>query len=346
MSILSAASVISAVDRTRYEVIPIGINRSGQWYVIHADMEGIDSLSHPRFSSLIPEDLSAGNGGAAADAAVPLSMGDLPGLIDFAFPVLHGPYGEDGTVQGAFEMLGLPYAGCGVAASAVCMDKIFTKEILLRGGFPVCKHDATTAFDFGKDPSGELARIEAALGYPIFVKPANMGSSVGVSRAEDRAALEAAVIEALRFDRRVLLEPEITGRELETAILGNDDPQAGAVGEVTTTHSFYDYEAKYVSEEATKIHIPADIPGPVAERIRSTAIAAYRALDCAGFSRVDFFWDEQADRIYLNEINTIPGFTKYSMFPLLWREKGLAYPDLIERIIQLGYERYYLKNNR
>ncbi|MDR3072363.1 MAG: D-alanine--D-alanine ligase [Clostridiales Family XIII bacterium] len=340
VSVLSAASVLSAIDRRLYEVLPIGINRKGEWFLIDADMKDLVSFSDPRFSSIIPETRNDLGSSRA------LHFGEIPGMIDFAFPLLHGPFGEDGTIQGMFEMMDIPYAGCGVSASAVTMDKIFTKELLIRAGLPVCKHVAFAAFSYDHNPDAVLAEIEEELPYPLFVKPANMGSSVGISQAADRVALIAAIQMALQYDRRVLVEETITGRELETAILGNENPLASVVGEIFTTNSFYDYDAKYKNQNATKIEIPAKIPQLVADRICEAAVETYKTLDATGFSRVDFFWDEKTDKIYVNEINTIPGFTKYSMFPLLWREKGLAYPDLIERIIELGYERYSLKNHR
>jgi D-alanine-D-alanine ligase len=339
ISVLSAASVMDAMDRGRYEVVPIGIGKSGEWFHITADMSGLRALDDERYAFLIPE------AGRESGLARRIDIGEFLRLVDFAFPVLHGPYGEDGTIQGLFEMLDIPYAGCGVACSAISMDKIFTKEMLIRAGIPVCKHVATYAFDFARNRDGELNKIEGRLTYPVFVKPANMGSSVGVSKARDRETLAAAIDEALRYDSRVLVEKAAQGRELETAMLGNDEPRVGAVGEIISASEFYDYDAKYLSG-SSELCIPADIPADVAREVGTLATAVYKTLGGAGFARIDFFYEEKSGKIYVNEMNTIPGFTAYSMFPLLWQAKGVAYSELIERIIGFGYERHLAKNNR
>jgi D-alanine-D-alanine ligase len=330
---------MDAMDREKHEIVPIGISKSGEWFHITADMSGLRTLDDERYDSLIPE-----RGGESASARR-IDIGAFQRLADFAFPLLHGPYGEDGTIQGVFEILDMPYAGCNVACSAISMDKIFTKEILIRAGFPVCKHASTYAFDFAGNAAGELDKIEASLAYPVFVKPANMGSSVGVTKAANRTALEAAIVNALQYDSRILIEEAVNGRELETAVLGNDEPQVGAIGEIIPDGEFYDYDSKYKNGLA-KLCIPADIPDGTAREIGILATGAYKALGGAGFSRIDFFFEEKTGKIYLNEMNTIPGFTAYSMFPLLWKAKGVAYSELIERIIGFGYERHFAKNNR
>jgi D-alanine-D-alanine ligase len=252
--------------------------------------------------------------------------------------MLHGPYGEDGSVQGLFETLGLPYAGCGVCASAISMDKIMAKDLLSRAGIPVLNYAYTTASDYLANMTGELRRIEGVVGYPVYVKPANMGSSVGVSRAADRGELEIAIARALCYDRRILIEKESRGREFEAAVLGNETPVIGEIGEIVTGGGFYDYDTKYRNNEF-ELRVPADIPENVRERIIDLTLITYKTLDGAGFARVDYFYNKDADEIFVNEMNTIPGFTQYSMFPRLWAAAGLAYPDLIERIIELGYER-------
>ncbi|MDR0817877.1 MAG: D-alanine--D-alanine ligase [Clostridiales Family XIII bacterium] len=338
ISILSAASVMDAVDRTRHEIIPVAIAKDGSWFRLRTDISGLNSLDDPRIEDLIPKD------GIGTERAVRISIGEIAGLVDFAFPVLHGPYGEDGTIQGLFEMTGLPYAGCGVTSSAISMDKIFSKELLLRAGLPVLKYDATYRWIFGQDRDGELSRIESTLGYPVFIKPANMGSSVGVGRAEDREALAAAIDEALRYDDRVLIETEMKGRELEVAVLGADKPVAAEAGEIVIAEEFYDYDTKYKSGTAD-LQVPAKLTPVQRDEIRSLAVRAFKALGGNGFARVDFFLDEASGKLYINEMNTIPGFTGYSMFPLLWGAAGIEYTELIERIIELGYERYHLKNN-
>ncbi|MDR1571383.1 MAG: D-alanine--D-alanine ligase [Clostridiales Family XIII bacterium] len=340
ISILSAASVAGAIPADRYEARPIGINRKGEWFLIAGGMEGLSGLDDPRIGTLIPADAAICGGQARH-----ISAGDLPKHIDFAFPVLHGPYGEDGKAQGLFEMLGLPYAGCGVTASAIAMDKIFTKEIWLRAGLPVCAHEPLCEGDYLADPEGELGRLEKAIGFPAFVKPANMGSSVGVSMARDGEGLKRAVEKAFLYDGRLIVEERIDCRELEAGLLGNFGAEVSAVGEIAPAAEFYDYDSKY-RDGATRLSIPADIDGGAAARVRALAARAYRALGCEGFARIDFFLERPSGRLLLNEINTIPGFTAYSMFPLLWKEAGLGYPELIERIVGLGYERHNAKNNR
>ncbi|MDR1496421.1 MAG: D-alanine--D-alanine ligase, partial [Clostridiales Family XIII bacterium] len=270
--------------------------------------------------------------------ARPADIAAFAASVDFVFPALHGPFGEDGSVQGLFETLGIPYGGCGVCASAISMDKIIAKELLARAGVPVLDYTFTTASEYGADAPGSLSRIESALDFPVYVKPANMGSSVGVSRAKGRSELAAAITDALRYDRRILVEVESKGRELEAAVLGNETPSVGAVGEIMTGGGFYDYDTKY-RNNVFELSIPAEIAPDAEARIKDMAIKTYKTLDGAGFARVDFFYDEAADEIFVNEMNTIPGFTQYSMFPRLWEAAGLPYPDLIEKIIRLGYNR-------
>jgi D-alanine-D-alanine ligase len=337
ISILSAASVLGAIDRTKYDPVPIGINKEGRWFLVEEGLESIGTLDDPRVKSLIPD----GKG----DLRRAIDPGSLPALLDFALPVLHGPYGEDGKIQGLFEMLDLPYGGCGVTASAVAMDKIFTRELWARAGLPVCRHTSLRKRAYAANPAGERERVERELGYPIFVKPANLGSSVGVGKASGADALERAIERAFLYDDRLILEEGVDCRELEIGVLGNEEPAVSAVGEIVPESEFYDYDAKYRSN-ATKLFIPADIPVETAATIGALARRAYAALNADGFARIDFFLDRKTGAILLNEINTIPGFTAYSMFPSLWRETGLAYEVLIERIIGLGYERYHAENNR
>ena len=336
ISVMSAASVIDAIDRQKYEPVPFYIGKKGTWYLAGIPLEGLTELDDPRIRKM-------------AENSRRVNIVDFDEMTDFAFPLLHGPFGEDGTIQGLFEMLGKPYAGCGVTASAMSMDKILTKEIWEEEGLPVgdftftsrCECEGGTKDGIAK----EAARIESVLPYPIFVKPANMGSSVGVSRAEDLAELEAAIETALKYDRRVIAEQTINGRELEIAVTGNDFPDTSAIGEIIPDAVYYDYDSKYRSG-GTKLFIPADIPREVASDIEALAVKAYKALDGAGFARVDMFYDEGNGYIYLNEMNAIPGFTRYSMFPLLWQEKGVGFTEIVDRIIELGYERHFFANNR
>ena len=337
ISILSASFVMDSMDTSRHEIIPVGISKDGIWHRITADVTAIKDLNDPRLEALITE-----RGGEIVSPSVIL------GEADYAFPVLHGPYGEDGTIQGFFEIMDLPYAGCGVATSAIAMDKIFAKRLMERAGLPVLPYVAALR----RDVMGEgerravIGRIEDELGYPLFVKPANMGSSVGVSMAADRGGLDTALDLALQYDERIIVEAMCHGREFEAAVLGNDEPEAArAVGEIIHRAAFYDYETKY-TDGAAELSIPADIPAELADEIRSLAVKAYEAMGGSGYSRVDFFMDEASGRPVVNEMNSIPGFTMYSMFPSLWASSGLDASSLIERIIELGYERYCIKNSR
>ncbi|MDR3305442.1 MAG: D-alanine--D-alanine ligase [Clostridiales Family XIII bacterium] len=332
ISILSAAAVMDAMDHSRFEPIPFGITKAGEWRRIQADLRGLERLDDERMDVLF-------------EGSRPVTVADFDAATDFAFPLLHGPFGEDGTIQGLFEMTNKPYAGCGVAASAISMDKIFTKEVWIRAGLPVCKHTYTTAYDCAADLAAEAERIEAEVAYPIFVKPANMGSSVGVSKVWSRGELKEALAAALRYDRRVIAEATVCGRELEAAVLGNGSPLVSAIGEILSDGEYYDYDSKY-RDGQTRLSIPAVLPQGLSAEIEGLAKRAYKVLDGAGFSRLDLFFDERAGKLYLNEMNAIPGFTKYSMFPLLWKAKGIGFGELIERIIDLGYERYHSAHHR
>ena len=329
VSLMSAASVIGAIDHDKYEIICIGITRRGEWRLFEGPASAVEN-------------------GEWEEASRAFNVGGLKEEIDFAFPVLHGPYGEDGTVQGLFEMLDVPYAGCGVLSSALAMDKIVAKELFKAHGLPVCRHAAVMAGGLALGQSRLAKEVEGQLegAYPLFVKPANMGSSVGISKVKNREGLAAALGLAAKHDRRLIVEEGITGRELETAIIGNEEPCAAVVGEIVPSAEFYDYTAKYLDGGKSKICVPADVPHEVSEEVRRIAVAAYKALCCSGFARVDFFYEEGTGKVYLSEINTIPGFTKYSMFPLLWRAAGLTYAEQLERIVSLGYERHHFKDNR
>jgi D-alanine-D-alanine ligase len=333
VSVLSAASVMRAVDSTKHEVIPIGIAKDGKWFRVASDMTSITTLDDPLVSGIFSEGILT-------------NPSEVCEEIDFAFPLVHGTYGEDGTLQGLLEIFGLPYAGCGVASSAIAMDKIFTKELLIRAGLPVCKHSVILEAKFKADRESELNRLEEELTFPLFVKPANMGSSVGISKVYGCEDLGAALDEALRHDSRVIVEEGVVGRELETGVLGVDFPKAASVGEIKCSADFYDYDSKYREDSGAQLMIPADIPENVRDEIREIAVSAYTVIGGNGFARVDFFYNEETGRICINELNTIPGFTAYSMFPLLWGASGVSYPELIERIIELGYERHSTKNSR
>ncbi len=327
VSLLSAASVIEAFDPDKFEVVMIGITKEGQWKHYEGPTEKIAN-------------------GTWEEDARDIEVSQLGQLADFMFPVLHGPYGEDGTIQGLFEMLNLPYAGCGVLASALCMDKVSAKKIFEEAGLPTSRYELVYAEDLDTEMEEILDRIERELPYTVFVKPSNMGSSVGISKVRTREELRQALRLAARYDRRIVVEEGIHCREVETGVIGNHQAEVAAVGEIVAKLDFYDYTAKYTDDAGTEISVPANLPKRIYEKIRTLAKEAYRAADCSGFARVDFFVDKTSGEVYINEINTIPGFTKYSMFPVMWNEAGVSFTELVERIVDFGYERYYAKNNR
>ncbi len=335
ISLMSATSVIKAIDKDKFLPVFIGITKEGKWLLYDGPVESIEDGS---WQKIAEEALAADPD--KYEITVLGSQKSLKNWIDFALPVLHGPYGEDGTIQGLFEMADIPYGGCGVLGSASAMDKSLAKEVFAKKELPICRHLSLYKEELTENYDRVIGRIEKYLPYPIFVKPANMGSSVGISKAKNRQELEEALALAMKYDRRLVLEEGLDCREIETGVLGNYSPEAAAVGEILPSEEFYSYEAKYFDGGKSKICIPADIPDEVAKEVREIAVEAYRLLDCCGFARVDFFLERGTNKVYINEINTIPGFTKYSMFPLLWAEKGLPYPELIEKIIRLGFERY------
>jgi D-alanine-D-alanine ligase len=337
VSVASARSIMAAIDQSQYDVVPIAIARSGQW------LPGVE----PR-ALMAPGDAPADTTPTASDADVTgfallpqasATDGQRLGEVDVIFPVLHGTYGEDGALQGMLEMAGLPYVGCGVLGSALGMDKEKAKLIFQAAGLPTVPGTIVLRRDVEQDPEAVVAAMIAALGLPLFIKPANLGSSVGVSKAHDEAELRAALALAARYDRKIIVERAINCREVECAVLGNDDPQASVAGEIVPSKEFYDYEAKYL-DGASRLIIPAPIPDDTAAAIQRMAITAFRALDLSGLARVDFFLDRETGQVYLNEVNTMPGFTDISMYPKLWEASGLPYPALIDRLIQLALEHH------
>jgi D-alanine-D-alanine ligase len=333
VSVVSAQGVMAAIDETRFKAVPIGVTRQGTWLTPAQTEQALERIRMERLRSL---DEPLGEGLLYRTAA----LGALR-RVDIVFPLIHGTNGEDGTLQGLLEMAGVPYIGAGVAASALGMDKALQKTFFRHHGFPVVDDVEIKASDWTRNRDNVLHAAEATIGYPAFVKPANGGSSVGTSKARSREDLETAVEEAFRYDRKILVEKAIEGREVEVAVLGNDEPEASPVGEITYETEFYDYRAKY-DDPATGLHIPADIPEALSDRLRETAVAAYKTIDCAGLARVDFFLKPDGS-FFLNEVNTIPGFTPTSMYPKLWANAGLSYSDLISRLIELGLERYQEK---
>ena len=336
ISLMSATSVIKAIDTEKFIPVLIGITKKGNWLLYDGPIEKIEDGSWQEMA----EAALAANPKKYAITILGAGGKSLKDYIDFALPILHGPYGEDGTIQGLFEMADIPYGGCGVLGSAAAMDKTLAKEIFAKEDLPICRHLNLLKEEVEEDFPRVINRVEKFLPYPVFVKPANMGSSVGISKAGNTEELKAAIKEAIKYDRRLVLEEGLDCREIETGVLGNYKPAAAAVGEILPSAEFYSYEAKYFDGGQSKMCIPADIPNEIAEEIKGIALEAYKLLDCCGFARVDFFVERGTNKIYINEINTIPGFTKFSMFPLLWAEAGVSYPELIERIIKLGFERY------
>ena len=332
VSLRSAAFVMSSLDREKYDVVEIGIGKRGEWL--------LDADPMRRLSAAPPADPGAALPVTLPTARTPAATGASAGNLDVVFPVLHGTYGEDGTVQGLLELADLPYVGSGVTGSAVAMDKGLAKAILRDHGLPVGLWHVVSASAWRTDPSAVRADIEARLSYPLFVKPCNLGSSVGVSKVHHAGELDAAMAAAAAFDRRIIIEQGIpNAREIEVSILGNDQPEASVCGEIVPAGEFYDYVSKYEDDRSQAV-IPADLPPPLADRIRDDAVRAFRALDCSGYARVDFLLDAETLEPVIGEVNTIPGFTEISMFPQLWTASGVPARALMDRMIDLAMERH------
>ncbi|MBB6671085.1 D-alanine--D-alanine ligase [Cohnella nanjingensis] len=352
VSLQTALAVLKAFDYDKYELIPFYITKSGQWRsgpLLEAPPAAVAELQFGDSAAGGTRD--AGRTERQAPALLPLLQGmsermlaasddagdDRP--IDVMFPLLHGTFGEDGTIQGLFEMAGLPYVGAGVLASAVGMDKATMKTMFAQAGLPQVGYRFFTRYQWTKEREALLDGIETALGYPCFVKPANLGSSVGVSKARTRQELTAAVETALRYDRKVIVEEFVDAREIEVSVLGNDEPQASVPGEIRSSNEFYDYKAKYTDGKSVMV-IPAEIPPEKTEAIREMAVRAFRSIDGSGLCRADFFLRKSDGELFINEVNTLPGFTPYSMYPLMWQESGLPYRALLDKLIELALERY------
>jgi D-alanine-D-alanine ligase len=337
VSLRSAQTVLAALDDARFEAIPVGVTRDGQW-LTGADPMAQLTASSPLFALEGPAEPDT----ETLEIAVTSTSQTLPsGLgtdIDVVFPVLHGPMGEDGTVQGLLELAGIPFVGSGVLGSALAMDKAMAKLVLQQYGIPQAPWLLVNRGDWERDPGKIAEKIGNDLGYPCFVKPANMGSSVGVTKVHNPTGLGAAMELAGRLDRRIVVEKGLRVRELEVSVLGNDKPVASVVGEVVSVNEFYDYSAKYV-EEGSELLVPADIPAEVQSEIQRVAVEAFVALDLAGLARADFFLDLDTGQVLLNEVNTMPGFTSISMYPRLWEASGVTLPELVERLLQLALER-------
>jgi D-alanine-D-alanine ligase len=371
VSLLSAASILQAIDRKKFDVVPIGITKDGHWLAAgdaRGLLEGTES-SEPRQlragdpaatpgAKLLQEGMPTLLAPEPAETGAALSADNVRPVaanLDVVFPVLHGTFGEDGTIQGLFELAGLAYVGSGVLGSAAGMDKDVMKRLFAQAGLPIVKHVTLLRAGWEKQPRKAIQQVEAALKYPLFIKPANLGSSVGISKAHDRSELGPALTLAAKFDRKLVVEQGVGGtksrggltakaRELEVAVMGNDDPKASVVGEIIPGKEFYDYEAKYLSEGSVPV-IPAKLSRAESKQIRAMAVAAFRACDLSGLARVDFLMEPEGKRrIYLNEVNTLPGFTSISMYPKLWEATGLSYKELITRLIELALERHAERN--
>ena len=348
VSILSAQSIISAMDPQRFEAVPLYIDRQGRW-LVGDSLKRLVSDSAARKYVYLPPDptqhslVAAQNGVAGSREIMTTASGGGQGAglppLDVVFPVFHGLNGEDGTIQGVLELANIPYVGAGVLGSALGLDKIYMKRAFAAAGLPTVEYVSVTRRHYEQDPDAFIALVEERLGYPCFSKFANSGSSVGTTKAHNRDELINGLRLASGFDRKLLVERAIDARELEVSALGNDEPEASVVGEVVPAHEFYDYDAKYL-DEASKLLIPAPIEDDVADEVRAMAIKAFLAVDAAGMARVDFFLERSTGRIVINELNTIPGFTRISMYPKLWEASGLPYPKLIERLVELAIERF------
>jgi D-alanine-D-alanine ligase len=369
VSLLSAASVVNAIDKEKYEVVPIGITKDGRWLTAAAAEALLQGKPHDE-----PKHLRAGDPDATPGAAVLASgeavvvppepvhsagrsltpfQSDASALrraadrainVDVIFPVLHGTFGEDGTIQGLLELADIPYVGAGVLGSAAGMDKDIMKSLFRAAGLPIVKHVTILRSDWDADAKKTEKIVDRSLMYPVFVKPANLGSSVGISKARTKKELGPAIYEAAKFDRKIVIEQGVGGakqkaREIECSVLGNDRPQASVPGEIVPIKEFYDYAAKYL-DEGSELIIPAKLTKPETKKVQELAIRAFQTVDCAGLARVDFLMDPKTRKLFVNEINTMPGFTAISMYPKLWGASGLSYSDLIDRLIQLGIERH------
>ncbi|HEY1773867.1 MAG TPA: D-alanine--D-alanine ligase [Gammaproteobacteria bacterium] len=334
ISLLSAKNVIDALDRSKYEPVLIGIDKAGRW-VTSEPSKFLLNHTDPKLIAL--------NKAESRDVAlIPQSSGKLTGLdsagldraVDVVFPILHGPLGEDGAVQGLLKLADVPFVGAGVLGSAVGMDKDVMKRLLRDAGIPVSKF-----LVFGRGQKPDYAAVTKQLGAPVFVKPANLGSSVGISKAKDEPSFHKAVALAFRYDTKIVIEESIKGREIECAVLGNQEPKASIPGEIIPTHEFYSYEAKYLDADGARLEIPAKLDAATVQRVQEMAVKTFQALNCEGMGRVDFFLTA-GGKLFVNEINTIPGFTKISMYPKLWEASGIGYTQLISRLIELAMERF------
>jgi D-alanine-D-alanine ligase len=337
VSLVSAESIMNALGRNRYTIIPIGITPDGCWF---SDAKIFNELKQRRYRSRRHQSILSPDpttGGLLSWTAASQALRRIK--LDVVFPVLHGTFGEDGTLQGLLELANIPYVGAGVLGSSVSMDKVMTKQLCCLRGIPVSPSVFFYSHDFHEDPAAVRVMVEKNLDYPYFVKPANLGSSVGISKVHDRGELKKAILLASRYDRKILVEESIeNAREIEVGVLGNDTPRASVPGEIIPSNEFYDYDAKYV-DGASKAVIPAQLPRTLVRKLQNMAVDAFQTVECAGMARIDFLVVRKTGKIYFNEINTIPGFTSISMYPKLWKATGVSYPRLLDELIRLAIER-------
>ena len=338
VSLTSARGIMAALDGNKYDIVPLGITKEGRWIT---DSDAVRLLETGEAAGA-DQELPVSSGlfhVAQADSGERDAVRLNSQTLDVIFPILHGPHGEDGTIQGFLDLLDIPYVGAGVMASAVCMDKAISKDVFLAHDMPILPYRVFLRRTWESQPEQVVDECEATLDYPMFTKPANMGSSVGINRVHCRGDLSAGLTEATLYDRKMIVEQGIEAREIEVSVLGNEDPIASVPGEIIPSRSFYSYAAKYL-DDASDLLIPAPISAEQTGRVQHLAIQAYTTVDCAGMARVDFLMDKTTDDIWLNEINTIPGFTPISMYPKLWEASGISYAELIDRLIQLAVDRY------
>ena len=356
VSLKSACSVMAALDEAKYDIVPIGITREGTWLAGNDPMKALSTGNLPGGNVPVAVVPDPGVGGLiylgsseteeisrAAEGSGPPDF--IPGKIEklqVVFPVLHGTYGEDGTVQGLLELAGIPYVGPGVLAASAGMDKVVMKMLFQQVGLPIGKYLFFLKREWRENREKYVEQIEKELGYPCFIKPANLGSSVGISKAADREQLIQGIEEAARYDRRIVVEEHLQGKEIEVSVLGNDEPEASVPGEIIPCNDFYDYQAKYIDDRSELI-IPAELGEKLTAEVRSMAVKVFKAVDGSGMGRVDFFVDPLKETVVVNEINTIPGFTQVSMYPKLWEASGLSYSHLLDRLINLALERFQEK---
>lgn len=339
ISLMSASSIIKVIDKEKFNILKIGITKEGKWHLYFGEVENIENgewieKSVPAFISPDP----------GRKFLITLENGiETRYPVDVFFPVLHGPRGEDGTIQSIFELMNVPYVSCGVTSSALCMDKVFTKKILKHEGLPVADFKVYYKKDLPLKLHTIVREVEEALGFPCFVKPANLGSSIGITKAYNSDQLKDALFLAGEYDTKIIVEKFIPAREIEVSVLGNEDPVASLPGEIIPSNEFYDYTAKYFDGGKSKLLIPAPLAKEETEKVMSLAVKAFKALDCSGMARVDFLYSKLDGIFYINELNTIPGFTKISMYPKLWEISGIPYKELIERLIELAFEKHRQK---